>query len=642
MDFGANIFGGTKQITIPNECKVVFVSDNFVEDYVGGAELTSEALIQSSPFLVFKLRSKEVTVKNLEQGHDKFWVFGNFSQMDYKLIPTIVANMKYSIVEYDYKFCRYRSPEKHLEIEKTECDCQDHVHGKLVSALYQGAKSLWWMSETQMDLYHKRFPFLADRPNVVLSSVFDEEFFLNMKVLRSKYENNRSEKWIVIGSNSWVKGVSDAEDYCKENNLEYELVWGIPYQECLDKLASSKGLVFLPKGGDTCPRLVIEAKLLGCELVLNENVQHKNELWFNTDNLEDTESYLYAARDRFWNALKNDMSFSGTLSGYTTTKDCIEQNYPWRECIKSLLGFCDEVVVVDGGSKDGTWEELVGWSEKEAKLIIHQEARDWSHERFAVFDGLQKALARSICTGDFCWQQDCDEVVHENDYDKVRGICDNFPNNIDLIAMPIIEYWGGTEKVRADVYPWKWRISRNKPHITHGIPANLRRFDESGHVYSLPGSDGCDYIRSDDFNVVPCGSFYTQDVDNVRQQVNVNLEAKLSYQSWYNQVVNAFPPVYHFSWWDLERKIKTYRDYWGKHWKSLYNEGKEDTPENNMMFDCAWSEVDEEMIKLRAAEMKNKLGGWIWHKKWNGKDTTEHITCEKSMPEVMNQWTNQK
>jgi len=642
MDFGANIFGGTKQITIPNECKVVFVSDNFVEDYVGGAELTSEALIQSSPFLVFKLRSKEVTVKNLEQGHDKFWVFGNFSQMDYKLIPTIVANMKYSIVEYDYKFCRYRSPEKHLEIEKTECDCQDHVHGKLVSALYQGAKSLWWMSETQMDLYHKRFPFLADRPNVVLSSVFDEDFFLNMKVLRSKYENNRSEKWIVIGSNSWVKGVSDAEDYCKENNLEYELVWGIPYQECLDKLASSKGLVFLPKGGDTCPRLVIEAKLLGCELVLNENVQHKNELWFNTDNLEDTESYLYAARDRFWNALKNDMSFSGTLSGYTTTKDCIEQNYPWRECIKSLLGFCDEVVVVDGGSKDGTWEELVGWSEKEAKLIIHQEARDWSHERFAVFDGLQKALARSICTGDFCWQQDCDEVVHENDYDKVRGICDNFPNNIDLIAMPIIEYWGGTEKVRADVYPWKWRISRNKPHITHGIPANLRRFDESGHVYSLPGSDGCDYIRSDDFNVVPCGSFYTQDVDNVRQQVNVNLEAKLSYQSWYNQVVNAFPPVYHFSWWDLERKIKTYRDYWGKHWKSLYNEGKEDTPENNMMFDCAWSEVDEEMIKLRAAEMKNKLGGWIWHKKWNGKDTTEHITCEKSMPEVMNQWTNQK
>ena len=638
MDFGASMFAGNKEVSIPEECKIVFVSDNFVEDYVGGAELTSEALIQSSPFVVFKLRSKEVTIKNLEQGHDKFWVFGNFSQMDYKLIPAIVANMKYAILEYDYKFCRYRSPEKHLEIEKTECDCQDHMHGKLVSALYQGAKSLWWMSEAQMELYHSKFPFLADRPNTVLSSVFDEDFFLNMKMLRAKYENNRSEKWIIIGSNSWIKGVDDAQDYCKKNNLEYELVWGIPYQECLEKLASSKGLVFLPKGGDTCPRLVIEAKLLGCELVLNENVQHKDEMWFNTENIEDTESYLYAARDRFWNAIKNDMSFAGSLSGYTTTKDCIDQNYPWRECIKSLLGFCDEVVVVDGGSKDGTWEELEEWCKKEDKLIIHQEVRDWEHERFAVFDGLQKALARSICTGDFCWQQDCDEVVHEDDYEKVRGLCDNFPNNIDLIAMPVIEYWGGPEKVRADVYPWKWRISRNKPHITHGIPGNLRKFDESGHVYSAPGSDGCDYIRSDNFDVVPCGSFYTQDVDNVRRQVNANPEAKKAYQDWFNQVVNAFPAVYHFSWWDLERKIKTYRDYWGKHWKSLYNEGKEDTPENNMMFDCAWSEVDEEMIKSRAVEMKNKLGGWIWHTKWNGEDTTEHISCNKDLPEVIKQW----
>ena len=45
MDFGASLFGGTKEVMIPKECKVVFVSDNFVEDYVGGAELTSEALI---------------------------------------------------------------------------------------------------------------------------------------------------------------------------------------------------------------------------------------------------------------------------------------------------------------------------------------------------------------------------------------------------------------------------------------------------------------------------------------------------------------------------------------------------------------------------------------------------------------------
>ena len=113
MKFNVNPFNVSPEVNIPEEAQVVFVSDIFVEDYVGGAELTSEPLIQSSPFTVYKLHSKNVTMKTLEAGHDKFWIFGNFAGIDHKLIPTIVANMQYSIVEYDYKFCRYRSPEKH-------------------------------------------------------------------------------------------------------------------------------------------------------------------------------------------------------------------------------------------------------------------------------------------------------------------------------------------------------------------------------------------------------------------------------------------------------------------------------------------------------------------------------------------------
>lgn len=625
-------------ITIPEECDIVFVADMFAEDYAGGAELTTQALIDSSPFTVFKLHSKDVSEKMLQQGHLKHWIFGNFSAMDMNLIPTIVANMSYSILEYDYKYCRYRSPEKHLAAEKKECDCHEDIYGKMMSAFFQGSRSLWWMSEMQMEHYHEKFPFLREKANTVLSSVFDESFFLKAKMLREKYRNTEKTKWAILGSNSWIKGVDDAKNWCDEKGHEYEVLWGLPYDEVLEKLAQSRGLVFLPLGGDTCPRMVIEAKVLGCELHLNDNVQHKDELWFDTDDMEDTESYLYAARDRFWNGIKYDMEYKIKLSGYTTTKDCVSQNYPWKQTIQSLLGFCDEVVVVDGGSKDGTWEELQELANQNDKMVIHQEVRDWNHERFAVFDGLQKALARSLCTGNFCWQMDSDEVVHEDDYDKVRSICENFPNNMDLVAMPVIEFWGGREKVRADIFPWKWRLSRNKPYITHGITANLRKFDETGHVFSAPGSDGCDYIRSDSFQVVPCGNFYTQDVDNVRRQANTNPEAKQAYQNWFNQVVDAFPCVYHFSWWDLERKIKTYRDYWGKHWKSLYNEGKEDTAENNMMFDCPWEDVTDEMVVERAALMKDKLGGWVWHTKWNGEDETTHIECNKDLPEVIKHW----
>ena len=106
--------------SVHSTCDVVFVADFFAEDLIGGAELTTEALIESSPFRVFKLRSREVSMKNLEEGHGKYWIFGNWAGLDKNLIPTIVANMKYSVLEYDYKFCKYRSPEKHTAATGTE------------------------------------------------------------------------------------------------------------------------------------------------------------------------------------------------------------------------------------------------------------------------------------------------------------------------------------------------------------------------------------------------------------------------------------------------------------------------------------------------------------------------------------------
>ena len=307
--FNSNLFNQKKIPEIPEDVDVIFVSDLFIENHLGGAELTSEALIESCPFKIHKLLSSDVSMEVLEKFHTKYWIFGNFASMDWNLIPTIVANMKYSILEFDYKYCKYRSPEKHEFSENKPCDCENETTGKIISALYYGAKSLWWMSEMQMQKYHSTFPFLAERDNVVLSSVFNDEFFATVRVLNERYKDSKNENYIVVNSNSWIKGVQDAVEKCKSENLQYELVTGLPYKELLTKLAQSKGLVFLPKGGDTCPRLVIEAKLLGCDLILNDNVQHKDELWFNTDDMLDTESYLYAARNRFWNGIKYNMNY---------------------------------------------------------------------------------------------------------------------------------------------------------------------------------------------------------------------------------------------------------------------------------------------------------------------------------------------
>ena len=51
-------FNAKPKLTIPQDAEVIFVADMFKEDYVGGAELTTEALIDSCPLKTFKIKSQ--------------------------------------------------------------------------------------------------------------------------------------------------------------------------------------------------------------------------------------------------------------------------------------------------------------------------------------------------------------------------------------------------------------------------------------------------------------------------------------------------------------------------------------------------------------------------------------------------------
>lgn len=644
VDFASNVFDF--KINIPQTAKVIFVADMFVDDYVGGAELTSEALIQECPFEVFRLHSKDVTMDLLRQGHELFWVFGNFVQLNMQLIPTIIGNMKYAILEYDYKFCRARSPELHLNATGTACDCPSQMNGKLISSFFQGAQGLFWMSQAQKERYLTAFPFLSENDSVVLSSVFEKKTLGLIKKLRESAPEERK-GWIVLGSKSWIKGAEDAEKWCKDNEKEYDVVWDLPYDSLLARLSVAEGFVYLPRGGDTCPRMVIEAKLLGCQLRLNDFVQHKNEEWFATDDLVSIEEYLFTAPSLFWNSIRKMMEYRPTISGYTTTYNAVKQQYPFEQCVQSMLQFCDEVCVVDGGSTDGTYEVLLRIAAETAtqdnkgnvnlKLKVKQVKRDWKSKRHPIFDGMQKAEARAMCTSEYCWQMDSDEIVHEDDAPKIAGLCRVIPKGVDVMSLPVIEYWGGPEKVRADIQPWKWRLSRNLPHITHGIPKELRATDADGQPYAVGGTDGCDMVHKETGDRLLSVNFYTPDVENARRIALSGTDqspvALTEYERWFNQVVEGLPCVFHYSWYDLPRKIRLYRDYWTKHWVQLMGGEYVDTADMNMMFDLPWSQVTDEMIEARAKEFA-QIGGWIWHRKWDG-TRTPWITVSRTQPKVM-------
>lgn len=268
----------------------------FADQYIGGAELTSEAIISDSLLPMVKINSSRLSTRIMEANKDKFWIFGNFSGVAEHCLVYAAKNLNYSVLEYDYKYCNFRSPEKHIAASG-DCSCESDRRGKLVSVFFKRAKTVWMMSEGQQRLYLSKLPFLDNTR--VLSSVFSKDSLELMNSLDTSSKNN---KWVIFDSKSWVKGTSQSIAAAKERGLDYELVKGLSYEAFLTKLANSKGLVYMPPGSDTCPRMVIEAKILGCELLINDNVQHKDEEWFKSP--DSIKEYLNDRTNVFWTAFE--------------------------------------------------------------------------------------------------------------------------------------------------------------------------------------------------------------------------------------------------------------------------------------------------------------------------------------------------
>lgn len=254
------------------------------------------------------------------------------------------------------------------------------------------------------------------------------------------------------------------------------------------------------------------------------------------------------------------------VAGYTHVLNPIKHGYPYVESIRSMLGFCDEVVVVDGGSTDGSYEklqELESLNKDKLKLIRNL----WDPDEPGM-DGMQKAFGRAMVSPniDFLWQQDADEIVHEDDYDKVRDICRRFPSDVDVIHLPVIELWGDARHCRTDRHSWKWRLSRNNFRVTHGIALQARLMDEkTGRIYAKRGmSDGCEMIDVVTGQHLPHRGFYSKELEELRGKDPV------AYGRQMNDIFDKLPSVWHYSWADLPRKIRNFRDFWDNQWQTLY------------------------------------------------------------------------
>ena len=274
---------------MPN--KFVFVADYFLNKYLGGAELSTQALIDSCPGEVIELNAGEIEEKDVEAHRDAHWIFTNVWLMKFGMIPWMVKTIKsYSIVEYDFKYCAYRSPDTHMLAEGIECNCRN----PMLDIYYGNADNVFFMSQRQMDWHTERIPKIGNPQ--VLSSIFTPNTLIKL----SDLAHNRKEKdsWAIIFSAAGGKGFSQAVEYAERNKKNYYILKGLSYDDLLTQLSQCEGLIYKPICGDTCPRAVIEAFLMGLKLDLNYFVMHKDEEWFRERAL--AWNYLSSNKSRFW------------------------------------------------------------------------------------------------------------------------------------------------------------------------------------------------------------------------------------------------------------------------------------------------------------------------------------------------------
>lgn len=296
-----------KEFYIPASTEVIFVQDFFVKELVGGAELTSDAIIKACPKKLFELHAHSITETLITKHKDKIWVFGNQTATPpYLLQKFIDLKIRYYFFEYDFKPCVMRSTKKH-ELTSKVCGCEKTSHGLFMANWMTHARVLFWCSTGQKNKFFGLFPEFENRtPSFVQSSTFYPETIHNIRKVRERKERGEIEvvdRWLILQSDSWIKGTEDAVKYCAANNLNAFLIGGVSNETFLEELAKSKGMIFFPRDIDVGSRTWVEAKLLNVEVVCNENVLTQYEPYAEWSTAK-VEEYFLDGPARFWRVVE--------------------------------------------------------------------------------------------------------------------------------------------------------------------------------------------------------------------------------------------------------------------------------------------------------------------------------------------------
>jgi hypothetical protein len=181
------------------------------------------------------------------------------------------------------------------------------------------------------------------------------------------------------------------------------------------------------------------------------------------------------------------------ISGFTMGKNALKLYYPMRQSIESILPIVDEFIVVLGDSDpdDTTRREVEAIGSEKIRILDTV----WDIEKYprGMEHAHQTDLAMQLCTGDWLFYLQSDEVVHEKDLDRIRERCRQllYDKDVEGLLFRYRHFWGDYQHLQ-DTHCWY----RNEIRIIKSLP-DIHSWESAQSFRRIPDFDGLNYRQQE-------------------------------------------------------------------------------------------------------------------------------------------------
>lgn len=137
-------------------------------------------------------------------------------------------------------------------------------------------------------------------------------------------------------------------------------------------------------------------------------------------------------------------------SGFTIIRNGDSLGYPYLESLRSLAPLVDEIVVAVGDSVDATRESLAALGpDLPCELRLIDSPWDPQSLKGGFELSRQSNIALEACRHDICFYLQADEVLHENEFEKISEDLDRFATDerVDALAFRWIHFYGNYSQI---------------------------------------------------------------------------------------------------------------------------------------------------------------------------------------------------